>query len=425
MIKKIGGTFFVRFSSAIINLLIAVVISRYLGAPGKGEQGILIATISFVLLFDNLVGGATVVYLTPRLKLKGILLVSYAWSALVSVIAFLILKVLGFIPPPLIISVAILSGISSMASINSSILIGKEEIWKSNIVSFINPATTIVLVLGFFLILGNVEIESYILALYVSYIVGFLLSFYFVASKIDKAEELNTRILKDSFISLLKYGSQNQLAHVFQLLNFRLSFYFLENYWGSAAVGIYSNGVSIIESIWMISGSITLYQYSRIVNTTDGKYAIDLTMQLTRFAMLIAFLVIIPIVLLPSAFYIWIFGPDFSELNKVIFLLAPGVWFFNYALIIGHYFSGTGRYYINTIASGIGFILIIPALVILVPAYHFLGAAVSASFSYLCTSLVVVWYFKKSGGKFILFPSLNELRNVSVLITTFLKKNLL
>jgi O-antigen/teichoic acid export membrane protein len=422
MIKKIGGTFFVRFASAVFNLLIAVVISQYLGASGKGEQGILIATISFILLFDNLVGGATVVYLTPRLKLKSILIVAYAWSLLVSVFAFLILKMLGIVPAPFVISVAILSGISSMASINSSILIGKEEIWKSNLISLINPVTTIGLVLILFLMIGKVEIESYITALYLSYILGFLLSFYFVASRLDISEGINTKILTDSFISMLKYGSQNQLAHVFQLLNFRLSYYFLENYWGSSAVGIYSNGVSIIESIWMISGSITLYQYSRIVNTTDGKYAIDLTMQLTRFAMLIAFLVIIPIVLLPPGFYTWIFGPDFSELNKVIILLAPGVWFFNYALIIGHYFSGTGRYYINTIASGIGFIVIIPALIVLVPTYHFLGAAIGASISYICTSLVVVWYFKKSGGKFVLFPSITELKSVTTLIRSFLKK---
>jgi O-antigen/teichoic acid export membrane protein len=423
MIKKIGGTFFVRFASAVINLLIAVIISRYLGAPGKGEQGILIATISFILLFDNLVGGATIVYLTPRLKLKSILIVGYAWALCISLFAFLILYILDIVPGPYIFSVAILSGISSMASINSSILIGKEEIWKSNIVSLLNPVITVGATLVLFLCLDRIVIESYISALYIAYSFGFFLSFYFVASRIDKGERISISILSASFVSMLKYGSQNQLAHVFQLLNFRLSYYFLESFWGNSAVGIYSNGVSIIESIWMISGSITLYQYSKIVNTSDGKYAIDLTMQLTRFAMLIALVVIIPIVLLPSEFYTWIFGPDFNELNKVIMLLAPGVWFFNYALVIGHYFSGTGRYYINTIASGVGFVVIIPALLILVPNYHFLGAAVSASISYVCTSMVVLWFFKKSGGSFVLFPSMSEIMNSIIAIQSFIKKN--
>lgn len=412
-----------RAASAIINLLIAIIISRYLGAEGKGEQGILIATISFVLLFDNIVGGATVVYLTPRLKLKSILIVSYAWSLLVSLFAFLILYLFNFVPHQYLMSVAILSGISSMTSINSSILIGKEEIWKSNILSLFIPLVTIGVVLILFLFLGKVEIESYVLALYVSYLVVFLLSLYFLTIWLDKGDTISLPELTSSFVSMLKFGSQNQLAHVFQLMNFRLSYYFLESFWGSSEVGIYSNGVSLIESIWMISGSITLYQYSRIVNTTDSKYAIEITETLTRFAMLIALLVIIPIVLLPSGFYTWIFGPDFKDLNKVIILLAPGVWVFNYSLIIGHYFSGTGRYYINSIASGVGFVIIIPAILILVPSYHYVGAAISASLSYVCTSLVVLWYFKKSGGRFILFPSFSELKNTVTGIKSFLRKH--
>jgi O-antigen/teichoic acid export membrane protein len=420
MIKNIGGTFIVRFASAIINLLIAVIISRYLGAPGKGEQGILIATISFVILFDNLVGGATIVYLTPRLKLKSILIVAYAWAVFVSVFAFMILNLLDIVSPPYMYSIAILSGVSSMTSINSSILVGKEEIGKSNMISLLVPVITIIVILVLFLLAAKVAIESYVCSLYVSYVFAFLLSFYFISAWFDKTESISKSELIASFFSMLKYGSQNQLAHVFQLMNFRLSYYFLESYWGNSEVGIYSNGVSLIESIWMISGSITLYQYSKIVNTKDNKYAIEITETLTRFAMLIALLVIIPIVLLPSGFYTWIFGPDFKDLNKVIILLAPGVWIFNYSLIIGHYFSGTGRYYINSIASGVGFVIIVPAILILVPSYNYVGAAISASISYICTSLVVLWYFKKSGGRFILFPSFRELKGTITEIRSFL-----
>jgi len=58
---KIFKTFGVRLSSAIISLLIAVVISQYLGAGGKGEQGIIITTIALILIFANIVGGASLV----------------------------------------------------------------------------------------------------------------------------------------------------------------------------------------------------------------------------------------------------------------------------------------------------------------------------------------------------------------------------
>ncbi len=66
MLGKILNTFGTRLISAILNLLIAVVISRFLGPEGKGEQGLIIATIAYVLVFANLMGGGAIVYLTPR-----------------------------------------------------------------------------------------------------------------------------------------------------------------------------------------------------------------------------------------------------------------------------------------------------------------------------------------------------------------------
>ena len=100
----------------------------------------------------------------------------------------------------------------------------------------------------------------------------------------------------------------------------------------------------------------------------------------------------------------------FGNINKIIWLLAPGIWLFTYALIIGHFFSGSGKYYINAIASGIGLLVNIISLYLLVPKYHFYGAAISASISYICTSLVVLIFFKKAGGKFILFPKYSEIK---------------
>ncbi|RLD34114.1 MAG: hypothetical protein DRI83_08455, partial [Bacteroidetes bacterium] len=91
MINKILNTFGTRSLSAVINFLIAIAVSQYLGPEGKGEQGIIIATIAFVLVFSNLVGGATLVYLVPRYKFSLLLLPSYAWSAGISIIAFGIL----------------------------------------------------------------------------------------------------------------------------------------------------------------------------------------------------------------------------------------------------------------------------------------------------------------------------------------------
>ena len=40
MLKVIAGNFSVRLFSALANLLIAILVSQFLGASGKGEQSI-------------------------------------------------------------------------------------------------------------------------------------------------------------------------------------------------------------------------------------------------------------------------------------------------------------------------------------------------------------------------------------------------
>lgn len=412
MIKKIFSTFTFKFAAAIINLLIAVIVSQFLGASGKGEQSILLATISIILLFDNIVGGASVVYLVPRLKIKNVITVAYIWSTFITIISYFILHFTKLLSSDFNLIIAILSGLSSFVSINSSILVGKEEINKSNILNFIIPFVTIIVLAVLFF--GNlcVNINAYLIAIFSAYISALIVSFFFLKPLISKQEKASFFGLKKSFKLLIIFGFQNQLAHVFQLLSTRISYYLLEYLWSKAEVGIYSNAVSISESIWMISSSICLFQYARISNSNDKKYNINLTETLTKYGMLISFIVILVIAFIPSNLYVFIFGSEFGNINKIIWLLAPGIWLFNYALIIGHFFSGSGKYYINAIASGIGLLVNIILLYILVPKYHFYGAAISASISYICTSLVVLIFFKKAGGKFVLFPKFSEIKTL-------------
>jgi O-antigen/teichoic acid export membrane protein len=73
--------------------------------------------------------------------------------------------------------------------------------------------------------------------------------------------------------------------------------------------------------------------------------------------------------------------------------LAPGILVFVNALIIGHYFSGSGKYHVNTLGSTVGLIITIILSYLLIPRFGYMGAAVTASISYLATSVFVTWFF--------------------------------
>jgi len=412
VLNKILNTFGTRLLSAMLNLLITILISQFLGPEGKGEQGIIIATIAYILVFVNLMGGSAIVYLVPRFPVSVIILPAYLWTVLTSILFYGFLQLSTLVSEGMIIHVCILSAISAFTTINSSVLIGKEKIAISNLVNFIQPLIITLLLIVFFFYLGKNTIESYIISLYISFSAGFIVSLIYLKRFTDKFELADISSYKTIISNLFRYGLLNQLAHIFQLLSFRMSYYWLEQTYSSAEVGIYSNGTSLVESIWLISRSICLVQYARIANSADLEYSQKLTLQLNWASLIISFIGLLFMVILPSRFFIFLYGEGFGEVSSVIRALAPGVLFFNTALIIGHYFSGIGKYYVNTISSFAGLLFAVLFFRLLIPVYGITGAGWATTISHLITSLTVVWFFSRE-SKIKLknsFPSMTDIK---------------
>ncbi len=303
---------------------------------------------------------------------------------------------------------------------------GKEKVNSSNIINFIQPVVSIVSLLIFIFIFKNTDVIIYIYALYFAYIISFLASFILI--KTDLIHFFNFKFLefKEVLKTMFNFGFYNQLGHVIQFLNFRISYYLLNAYQGEKSLGIYSNGVSLTEAIWLVSGSMAMVQYSKISNTNDWKYSQQLTINLTKISILITFIAIIPMILLPSSFYSFIYTKEFGSINTIMLCLAPGVLIYNIALLTMHYFSGTGRYYINTIAAFFGLIITLTFGFWIVPKYGTYGAAIVSSCSYIVTSAVAFYYFRKDSGinLFALLPNLKDIKSyTNTLIHTFTNKS--
>lgn len=426
MLNKIVNTFGAKLLTAIINLLIAVVISQYLGATGKGEQAIIITTIVLILLFANLIGGPSIVYLVPRHQILHLIIPSYLWSLFVSAVFFVFMKSINIIPTQYIIHVTLLTAINSFASVNQSVLIGKERIKTANYISLIQAAVIIVTLFINFYFLDKTEIQTYIKSLYFSFGLSFIISFVciFPFLKNNRNARQNNS-MSDALKGLARYGVWNQVGTITQMLSLRIGYYFIEHFNGAKDVGIYSNGVSLIESIWLISSSITLVQYSSIVNSEDDSYSQKLTINLTKISMLLAFIVIVPMLLLPSGFYIFLFGPEFGKVNEVMLTLAPGVFLFNVTLLTGHYFSGTGRFHINALAMTAGLVVTIACGLLLIPVYGIIGAGITASLSYTVTSLIIALIFSRKAkcSIFDLLPKWKDVNSYYKDLILFIRKD--
>ena len=139
--------------------MIAVVISQYLGASGKGEQGIIITTIALILIFSNIIGGPSLVYLVPRFCLQKLLIPAYIWSLIVSIVFFYFMKSVDIVNKEYVFHIAFLTLVNSFASINLSILIGKERIKTNNYINLLQASVIIVTLIIYFYLFEENEIK--------------------------------------------------------------------------------------------------------------------------------------------------------------------------------------------------------------------------------------------------------------------------
>jgi O-antigen/teichoic acid export membrane protein len=105
------------------------------------------------------------------------------------------------------------------------------------------------------------------------------------------------------------------------------------------------------------------------------------------------------LVAITGSWYQLLFGHEFRDINRIIWTLSPGILFFGIFLILGYYFSSTGRPHVNTVANLAGIVITLVMGFTLIPSYSSIGAGFTASLSYGAMALVVVIYYFREKGK--------------------------
>ena len=390
MLKKILGTIVSKGLTAICNFLVVILTANYLGAEGRGEIAIIVLGLTIVNLFQTIVGGPALVYLTSRHHFFSLLILSYLWTVLISIIVSIILVFFHLYPLEYFYDLIGLSLIQGVLSTHQFLLLGKEKIKEQNILEVLKSLSSVVFILFFFLVSQNISIQAFIYSTYIAFTIPLLISCIYVFKHIGSFRLENAKILIADFF---KYGFSIQLNNISQMFNYRFCFYLLEKSHGTAVVGIFSVAVSISEAAWVICRSIATIQYSRISNSHDDNYKKDLTVSFSKLSLLATIPVLAIMLLLPDSIFQNLFGRDFAYIQPLIGSLSGGVLFMSFLIIINHYYSGNGKYYINTIGSLIGNIVILILGFVLIPRYAAIGAGFVSSLSYLAMLIYYVVLF--------------------------------
>lgn len=394
MFKNILSTFFVRVLSSVVSFAVAILIAHHLGADGKGEQGIILSTISLLVVIISIVGAGALSYLIPRLKFASVIIPSWLWLCSFSLICYFFLRMFPIVSPLYIADICLLSGIFNIVSINTSILVANEKISSVNKNTFLQlccfiASLTVLLQL-------DKSITAYINSLYISYGIAVIYSFIQTRQYYRMLQWVTWQELKNGTHQLFRYGCYNQIDVFAQMLSFRYSFYVLSSLTGNKDVGIYSVAVSIVEIIWLISRSFSMVLYARIANSTDEYYSQSLLIELIKISTVLVAVASCVLAIIPGSFYSLLFGTEFYLVQPVLLTLIPGVLVFNISFMLSGYFAGTGRHHINSIASLTGFAVTAIGAFFLIPHYGIVGAGITASLSYTVTTVVKYFFLSHS-----------------------------
>jgi len=377
---------FSRIASAGFGLVVSIVISRELGAEIKGDHALFVVGVSIIHLFTNLFGGASLGYLAPRHSIAFLVRLSTLWSVLSGGICGAILWALDLLPEGFEWYI-IISGIL-FACWNSyvTLLLGRQYNKAYNIIMFINPLMSA----GFLLVLlYTLQHNLYAFAngYTLAQAITLVVSFVWINSLPDEQKDSEE---KKNWKALFKHGIYIQLANLTQFLNYRILFYLIDDFFGRAFLGVYSNALALAESVWMISKSISTVQFSKIVNSHSDSEARAITNKYVPISGVVSAVGITILLLIPASFFTYLFGRDFSEVSRLVLWLSPAILAMSVGNIYAHYFAGKGLNRVNFIGSLINLVVLVLLFFIIKPFFDEMTAPFSASVSFVATALYTI-----------------------------------
>ena len=273
-----------------------------------------------------------------------------------------------------------------------NLLIGREKIKTYNIIFSLQIVTMLVTFLFGIFMLNDHSPLAYVHALYMAYTIGGIFAFLAVLRYSGK---LVIKGWMEVLNQVVHFGFISFIANILNVGNKRISFYVLRYFTGLSALGIYNAGIQLTEGLRIIGQSISLVQFSTISNTNSIEYAKTLTVKLMKFTVVLTLLAVLVLLLIPESIYTFIFSKDFTEVKPIIIALSPGVIALAANNIFSHYFSGLGNPKVNMWANFVGLVFTLVLAFTLIPAFGYIGAAITASVSYISSVVYQYIIFKR------------------------------
>ena len=406
-----------------IGIASSVLIARTIGPTGKGSFDLIIATSTLLLTFLGLSLPAGVTYEVARgdANIRSLafrlLLLTVAQTL---ICAGILAAVIGlgrasyFLPSEdqkwWIVAIAAYFFLEMLANHWRAILIGRQEITKSN------RSELTVRIFQFsllFTLAGVLFLNGSRITITALFAVAFSTSVL-----------VNILLLRSLWPAFGSEGTRNPLRGAFsfalpcylgnltQFLNYRLDLFILGVLAGYAAVGRYTLAVSLGQLIWLLSTSAASVLLPKIAASSDGSgdasHAIQNTNRLNRLIFTASVISALCLGVAASQAIPLLYGEAFWPSFPALVVILPGIAVFSTVNILAAYIAGIGQPRLNLLVAVVALVVTISLDLYLIPRFGILGASLASTASYSVSAiLTIILYVRKTGSPLrqILIPT--------------------
>ncbi len=386
MLNNILSTLFTRGLVAILNLLVLLFAARQLGSSLVGEISLIILNISLVQILNEIYTGSALVHFIPKFNLRSVYYGGLLWTMASVLILNALFWLFNIGDVKYSLQTTALSFLLILHSFHMVILLAREQIKVYNLLLFLQAFTLLSVLYLLVYVSGLKRVESYITALYLAYSLPLLFSSLAVG-RLVKAEDSHPDC---DFKLIISKGITNQLGNLAHTLSNRFNYYIIG---ASAWLGVYANSTSLVESIWLISGSAAPIVLSHMANSGEKDKNSRLVLFIAKICFLLSLFCVIILYFLPNELFVYVLGQDFTETKSLMLYLSPGILAISFSTIISHYFSGLGKQRVQLMANSAGLLCTLLLSICLIRNFGLKGACLTASIAYGVQALILTVVF--------------------------------
>jgi antigen flippase len=381
--RSVGTTAAYSLIAAALNSVNGLIIARLLGPTGKGDFAAVSAYFGLTILIFEVGIGSSVVYFVSKNHDSRANLVRTAAVMLLplGISAAILAETVGFSLPASMSSrssafmVLPLAILTSFAGASPTSALQSLDLRRWNRIRLGQPAMFLILTVSFSL-RTTLTVTLVVNLLSVSLFLQTLWTWYVS----NRQHSGHGRLDKEFVLPMLRFGAINMASSAPNALNSRVDQLILAVMVPAAELGQYSVAVSL--SI-LATPLVSAFGYVAFPSLARGERIRDTIKWVTRGSLMLS----ITICAATAAVGPWlvplVLGPAYDMVVKLLLILAPGAAVVAVNQVLGDVLRGLGRPGIVALCEWAGLVCTVIGLVLLVPRWGAVGAAITSTVTYM------------------------------------------